>query len=413
MMGVAIARKGYGFVSLLITVALLVWPGNQAWAMNRDRAPTDQCPTVQSTPAFTFAYGAVTVNGQSAAVGTIILAYSPRGAIVGCSVVTSMGAYGAMSIYGEDNSVTPAVPGMRNNETVTFRIFETPATATPALVWHNDREVHAIALAVTVTAPVAPQLTIAVSGADLQLTWTTAPANLTYEVHHSNTPFTQPSPATLLSTQPASSTAFTHVNAVSDVTHQHYYLVRAVGNSSAVADSAPVGAVSYPLNQNSNRYSMIGLPFATTDLPDAAAVAAHVGHVQGVLKWNAPTQTFRFFVPPATGDNFPVQPGDAIFLQMGSGGPPFTTVTGPVTAVQITLTPGAFNFLTIPPQKATLMTAADTATDIGGVTALLNWHPNTQLFRFFAPPNAGDHFAVAIGTPLVVNLSSGGPTQWP
>jgi len=108
---------------------------------------TETCPPIQNTPFFTIVYGSVTLNGSSAPIGSLVKAYSPRNDLVGCFAVTTAGNYGTMYIYGEDTSVIPSIPGMRNNEPVSFTINELQATPTPVLLWTNDKDLHAISLA--------------------------------------------------------------------------------------------------------------------------------------------------------------------------------------------------------------------------------------------------------------------------
>ena len=113
---------------------------------------SDACTgVVKNTPFFTFAYGTVSLNGSSAPAGTVVQAKSPRGDVVGCFVITSSGNYGAMYIYGEDTSVTPAIPGMRAGETVSFLVNTVSATTSPSLTWQNDKEVRSINLSATFT----------------------------------------------------------------------------------------------------------------------------------------------------------------------------------------------------------------------------------------------------------------------
>ncbi len=107
------------------------------------------CPPVANTPNFTIAYGAVVKNGQSAPVGSVVLAKSPRGDTVGCAEIASAGYYGAMYIYGEDTSVTPNIPGMRVGETVSFSVDNVSAIASPNLSFANDRNFHEINLTAT------------------------------------------------------------------------------------------------------------------------------------------------------------------------------------------------------------------------------------------------------------------------
>jgi hypothetical protein len=107
------------------------------------------CPPVQNTPLFTIVYGTVTLNGAAAPVGTVVEARSPRGDVVGCFVVSTVGNYGSMYIYGEDTSVSPPVPGMRNGETISFRVNSASATASPQIAWSNDHDLHQVNLSAT------------------------------------------------------------------------------------------------------------------------------------------------------------------------------------------------------------------------------------------------------------------------
>ena len=102
------------------------------------------CPTVQNTPFFSVYYGTVTLNGLPAPTGSIIKAYSPRNDLVGCFITTTAGNYGMMYVYGEDTSVSPAIPGMRVDEVTTFTINDLPVSATPSQLWKNDKDLHNI-----------------------------------------------------------------------------------------------------------------------------------------------------------------------------------------------------------------------------------------------------------------------------
>lgn len=106
------------------------------------------CPIVQSTPYFTVVYGSVEINDQPAVVGTVVEARTPRGEVVGCFVVETPGHYGMMYVYGEDENVSPPIPGMREGEAVTFTVNGTEATASPQLAWSNDHDMHEVVLAV-------------------------------------------------------------------------------------------------------------------------------------------------------------------------------------------------------------------------------------------------------------------------
>ncbi|GEM_PF-3206107 len=117
--------------------------------LNPTPTPTPPSTTcnVPLTPNFTEAYNNVTFNNQAASVGTVVEAYDPRGNEVGCFVVKTAGQYGLMRIYGEDVSVTPNLPGMRDGEAVIFKVNGQLASATPVLVWRNDKSTQKIDLA--------------------------------------------------------------------------------------------------------------------------------------------------------------------------------------------------------------------------------------------------------------------------
>lgn len=119
-------------------------------------APATECPVFEITSKFSIAYGDVTINASDAPVDTIVLAKSPRGDVVGCFIVTTSGKFGAMYVYGEDTSVLPALPGMRDGEVVAFYVGGISAVSTPSLIWHDDKELHEVDLSATgQTAPTA------------------------------------------------------------------------------------------------------------------------------------------------------------------------------------------------------------------------------------------------------------------
>ena len=136
--------------SLGLVVLLLV-----SWQLLAQQGATSAAAacSVQNTPNYTFAYGAVTLNDLAAPVGALIEAVNPRGMVVGCQAIDTPGILKYMKIYGEDVTVTPAIPGMRSGETVSFRINGTLATVTPALLWNNDKGEHEVQLSVSGPTP--------------------------------------------------------------------------------------------------------------------------------------------------------------------------------------------------------------------------------------------------------------------
>jgi len=105
------------------------------------------CPAVQNTPSLTIVYGSVTLDGTPAPVGTVVEARSPRGDIVGCQALQSVGVLPLMQVYGEDNE-PPPIPGMRDGEVIAFYVNGNLARATSTwdLKWHDDKAYHEITL---------------------------------------------------------------------------------------------------------------------------------------------------------------------------------------------------------------------------------------------------------------------------
>jgi len=150
-------RWTFAGVVVGLVLSLLLWPAwEQAGGWRQGaavRSAADGCPEVPNTPRFTIAYGTVRVDGADAPVGTTVHAVSPRGNVVGCFEVTTVGHYGAMYIYGEDTSANPPIAGMRDGETVAFRVSGVEATASLSLVWHDDKAPHQVDLSAATPPP--------------------------------------------------------------------------------------------------------------------------------------------------------------------------------------------------------------------------------------------------------------------
>jgi hypothetical protein len=117
-------------------------------ALEEETLPAGDPCHVVATPYRTIATGAATIRGAPAPAGTVIEAVNPRDQVVGCTVVTTPGAYPYMQIYGED---PPSIPGMRDGEIVEFRINGIPAVGRPSLYWRNDSNPHTVDLGIGAT----------------------------------------------------------------------------------------------------------------------------------------------------------------------------------------------------------------------------------------------------------------------
>ncbi len=143
-------------ITTLLCLAAVFAPGRPLLRAYGPAQGAASCPAVASTPTFSLAYGRALLDDVDAPVGTVVEAISPRGDVVGCIEVTTAGHFGLLRIYGEDTTLSPAIPGMREGEAVAFRMLDNAATATPAFVWHADRESHEVALAGSATPTAVP-----------------------------------------------------------------------------------------------------------------------------------------------------------------------------------------------------------------------------------------------------------------
>lgn len=107
---------------------------------------TYTCPDVENTLQMTIIYGAVTLDGIPAPVGTIVEARNAEGVTAGCFEVTHAGNYGTLYVYGKDTTVISPLLGMRPGEAIAFYVNHNSATAIPNLTWENDREFHKVDL---------------------------------------------------------------------------------------------------------------------------------------------------------------------------------------------------------------------------------------------------------------------------
>ena len=74
------------FRRFMFPFALVLLAGAVALVMGTGAA-AGACPPVQNSTRMTIVYGSVTVDGLAAPVGSVVAACSPRGDVVGCTVV--------------------------------------------------------------------------------------------------------------------------------------------------------------------------------------------------------------------------------------------------------------------------------------------------------------------------------------
>jgi len=136
---------GRGYMIHMTQAATLTYPANLCGtALNATEpaeVPAFTCPATP-TSRFTQFYGHVTPV-EDAPSGAVILAYSPRGEVVGCGQVQEGGIYPYLRVYGAED----AQPGMQPGETVRFKVNGQLTLPSVAALWQNDWDVHPLDLA--------------------------------------------------------------------------------------------------------------------------------------------------------------------------------------------------------------------------------------------------------------------------
>lgn len=418
----------------MLTALRVTWVAILAIALVGDLSPAaaQGCPTGGGTPYFTIVYGPVQLDGADAPAGAIVEAVSPRGEVTGCFEVTTAGHYGTMYVYGEDTSVTPALPGMRAGEEIAFRVNGTAATASPTLDWANDRDLHELDLAATSAPMPVTDLSGAALGSHLELSWSAVTQNtagqpitgVTYRVYRGeNDPYFVPGGAPHGTT---ASTTFIDANALGDPASNYTYLVTAV--SAAGSESAPSSRIGeFDFSLTGPGYNAVALSLEVAGITDAQSLAEYVCDplcVDQIWGWDAAAQAWLFRLPQAgVGDNFATQTGGTYFLHFAGAAPAALTLIGEAPdqeSVTFALTAGSsggcsYNFVSLPLDKAEITNVDEMAADMGNtVDQAWQWDGASQDWLFRLPKgNLGSLFSTQIGYPYSVCVDESAPGLWP
>lgn len=125
---------GRGYMIHMTQAATLTFPANLCGgALKTDvvAEPAAIGCAAQPTSRFTHYFGRV-----DAPAGSEVLAYSPRGEVVGCGRVAEDGLLPYLRVYGAEG----AAPGMQDGEPISFTVAGQTLDAQPA--WQNDWNVH-------------------------------------------------------------------------------------------------------------------------------------------------------------------------------------------------------------------------------------------------------------------------------
>lgn len=434
-------EKVISYVMLFLTAMILSFPPSTAHSSSDKNvlAPAAACPPIQNTPAFTIAYGEFWWDGTSAPVDMAVEAVNPRGDLVGCFLVTSAGYYGTMYIYGEDTSVTPAIPGMRSNEIIRFRSNGQYLLSTPALVWNNDRTMHKIDLT---------NLTIDKSGSSLVLSWYGTNNSLNrYEVwRSSNLPYFTPGAANttkLTDVNPPANPGiltFTDSSVLGNVDTNYFYLVRSVSTTSKNSDSNQAGEFEFFIYETTNTdYTWIGLVLNLPGVSKAKDLANHIQtHTNGTVaiktisRWNASGQSISTYNHQNGFNNYSLSMMNPYRLEIDisgvSNGSLIWTQVGtlPVVAKDIyTLyeTSGTdYTWILQPLDMTQVTNSLGLANDINtnssaplSVLTISRWNPSGQGFTSYNHQGGFGNFTTRFGYPyrVEVNVTTGSSVTWP
>jgi hypothetical protein len=273
--------------------------------------------------------------------------------------------------------------------------------------------------------PESPTLSIAkLNATDARLTWTTSSGPDEYRLYRDTYAYFAPA-------EPAYATVsgglYDDLGALGSVADNYFYVVRAAcANGFASADSNRVGEFDYALTvptvPGTRKYNLIGFPLNVSGVTTADQLAAFVGGVYMVMRYDAPLQTIVWRIPGVGGTNFGLVTGGAYYLYVDPPAPSVVTFVGGVPvlgSVQFALTrpPDSssyrYNYITVPLQKTALTTADQLAADIGGVYMVLRYDAPAQTLQWRIPGVGGTNFPVRVGYPYILQVKNTAPPVWP
>ncbi len=138
---------GKGYMIHMTAAATLTYPATGCGAAAGTEpgaepiGATPACPAV-ATGVFTHYYGAAMNGDRPMPAGAVILAYSPRGEVVGCGAVQEGGLYPYLRVYGAKD----AQPGLQPGEAVHFTVDGRLTQLSAAAIWQNDWDVYPLDL---------------------------------------------------------------------------------------------------------------------------------------------------------------------------------------------------------------------------------------------------------------------------
>lgn len=323
-----------------------------------------------------------------------------------------MGTGGVITITA---TVSPTFRGVLDNHA---------EIASDVLDRHKDNNTSAV----QTTVGTGPVLTITRSGSDAVLTWDAVLGATQYRLHRSTQAYFTPLSSNAVVTGTALN--YTDADKIGDPNVNYFYTVIAMDAQGR--ESLPSNAVGefdfalLPGDPGSMRYNVIGLPLdVIAQVPNAVELANYVGpSVQQVLHWDPVTQSYEsWLVPVSVGDNFALRVGEVYWIQVDNTAPAVLSFVGgvpPQNTVRFNLVGDGqacrFNELSLPLDQTEIMSATMLVEALGTayVEQTLTWRADVHAFEYWLPEiDFGVDFAVRVGYPYHVCLTSDEPVVWP
>lgn len=245
---------------------------------------------------------------------------------------------------------------------------------------------------------------IELAGADVALAWSARPEVTSYTVWHGPTAFFEPGDpgATALDSGP--STSFAH-GVAGDGMH-HYYRVVAHSDDGDEL-SATVGKYAHRLYAG---YNKLPQPLDTGTTDAASLLEQHAPYGMAAYLWQAPSQSFGWWLPGVGVEPFAFEPGQVPIVEVSEVWELVHEDVGrvpPEGSVQVPLSLG-LNLVTVPLDFGDT-TASALLAAVPGAWRIGRWNPMVQ-DRVWFEGGAGD-FAIEAGRDVYVEV--GQPSVWP
>ncbi|OQA43143.1 MAG: hypothetical protein BWY52_01979 [Chloroflexi bacterium ADurb.Bin325] len=211
--------------------------------------------------------------------------------------------------------------------------------------------------------------------------------------------------------------------------------VLALPGAGAPMTASPVAAAPLAVEPDApagtNKVNVIAMPLDATQqfigagvAFDADGLATIVGAgVQQVLTWDAVLGGYRTWYPiDEEGENFPLSVGGVYRLVLDSNAGSVVSFVGdvpPEGSISFSLArpTGAgclVNDISLPLDRADIISANQLALSVGNVSQVLEWIPANQGYKTWYPQDQeGEDFPIKIGYPYRFCLLSGGNSTWP